>query len=120
MTRFAFRAAATLALTLSVAGCGGGGMFSGSNNQQTTRTQERRESTIWDLFSNNNDSNKVVAVVGDNPDRKEWASNPVPRENWHAAIFTAPHGCAWGANGDLYVQDWNKTGRLTKMERVKP
>ena len=62
MTRFAFRAAATLALTLSVAGCGGGGMFSGSNNQQTTRTQERRESTIWDLFSNNNDSNKVVAV----------------------------------------------------------
>lgn len=65
-------------------------------------------------------SNKVVAVVGDNPDRKEWASNPVPRENWHAAIFTAPHGCAWGANGDLYVQDWNKTGRLTKMERVKP
>ena len=62
MTRFAFRAAATLALTLSVAGCGGGGMFSGSNNQQTTRTQERRESTIWDLFSNNNDSNKAVAV----------------------------------------------------------
>ena len=62
MTRFAFRAAATLALTLSVAACGGGGMFSGSNNQQTTRTQERRESTIWDLFSNNNDSNKVVAV----------------------------------------------------------
>ena len=62
MTRFAFRAAATLALTLSVAGCGGGGMFGGSNNQQTTRTQERRESTIWDLFSNNNDSNKVVAV----------------------------------------------------------
>ena len=62
MTRFAFRAAATLALTLSVAGCGGGGMFGGSNNQQTTRTQERRESTIWDLFSNNNDSNKAVAV----------------------------------------------------------
>ena len=62
MTRFAFRAAATLALTLSVAACGGGGMFSGSNNQQTTRTQERRESTIWDLFSNNNDSNKAVAV----------------------------------------------------------
>lgn len=64
MTRFAFRAAATLALTMSVAACGGGGIFGGGNSQaqQQTRTAERRESTIWDLFGNNQDSNKVVAV----------------------------------------------------------
>lgn len=63
MTRFAFRAAATFALTLSVAACGGGGIFGGGNNQQQSqRTAEPRESTIWDLFGNNGDSNKVVAV----------------------------------------------------------
>ncbi|WBU60278.1 DUF3576 domain-containing protein [Paracoccus albus] len=64
MTRFAVRAAATLALTMSVAACGGGGIFGGGNSQaqQQTSTAERRESTIWDLFSNNRDSNKAVAV----------------------------------------------------------
>lgn len=62
MTRFAFRAAATLALTLSVAACSGGGIFGGGNNQQSQRQAEPRQSTIWDLFGNNNDSNKVVAV----------------------------------------------------------
>ena len=63
MTRFAFRAAATLALTMSVAACGGGGLFGGgAGNQQQSRTQEPRDSTIWDLFGNNSDSNKAVAV----------------------------------------------------------
>ena len=63
MTRFAFRAAATLALTLSVAACGGGGIFgTGTNQQQPQRTEEPRQSTVWDLFSNRSDSNKVVAV----------------------------------------------------------
>ena len=63
MTRFAFRAAATLALTLSVAACSGGGIFgTGTNQQQPQRTAEPRQSTVWDLFSNRSDSNKVVAV----------------------------------------------------------
>ena len=65
MTRFAFRAATTLALTLSLAACGGGGLFGGGDGgqaQQQTRTAERRESTIWDLFGNRGDSNKAVAV----------------------------------------------------------
>ncbi|WBU56793.1 DUF3576 domain-containing protein [Paracoccus sediminicola] len=62
MTRFAFRCAATLALTTSLAACGGGGIFGGGSNAQTDPTQERRQSTIWDLFGNNNDSNKAVAV----------------------------------------------------------
>ncbi|TKW66442.1 MAG: DUF3576 domain-containing protein [Paracoccus denitrificans] len=62
MTRFAFRAAASLALTLLVAACGGGGVFGGGNNQQSQNAAEPRESTIWDLFGNNRDSNKTVAV----------------------------------------------------------
>lgn len=63
-------------------------------------------------------TNQVVAVLGDNPNREEWAKNPIPREQWKAAIFTAPHGSDWDAQGNLYVQDWNTPGRLTKLERV--
>lgn len=63
MTRFAFRAAATLALTLSVAACGGGGgLFGGGAKSEQQARGEKRESTIWDLFGNKGDSNKVVAV----------------------------------------------------------
>lgn len=59
MTRFAFRAAATLALTLSVAACGGA---ASTQQQQSGTKAEPRRSTIWDLFGNKGDSNKVVAV----------------------------------------------------------
>ncbi|MDO5605470.1 MAG: DUF3576 domain-containing protein [Paracoccus sp. (in: a-proteobacteria)] len=64
MTRFALRATAILVLGLSVAGCGGGGIFGtgGSQAQQTRPEAQRRQSTIWDLFSNRQDPNKVVAV----------------------------------------------------------
>ena len=35
-------------------------------------------------------------------------------------VFTAPHGLCFDAEGNLYVMDWNKTGRLTKLVRVDP
>ena len=31
--------------------------------------------------------------------------------------FTAPHGLGFTENGDLYVQDWNQTGRVTKLRK---
>ena len=34
--------------------------------------------------------------------------------------FTSPHGCAWDHDGNLYVEDWNVLGRVTKLKRVKP
>ncbi|HUR39476.1 MAG TPA: hypothetical protein VM222_08275, partial [Planctomycetota bacterium] len=33
--------------------------------------------------------------------------------------FTAPHGACWDSKGDLYVEDWNKSGRVNKLKRVK-
>ena len=60
-------------------------------------------------------SNKVVAVLGDNPDKSQWAKFDVAPESWKPGIFTAPHGVSFDAAGNLYVQDWNKTGRVTKL-----
>ena len=58
-----------------------------------------------------------VAFLGDNPDRKQWANFGVGVKDQKPGIFTAPHGLAFASNGDLYVQDWNQTGRVTKLRK---
>ena len=59
----------------------------------------------------------LVAHVGDNPDKSQWANNGVPPSAWENGVFTAPHGCCLDKDGNLYVSDWNATGRLSKIER---
>jgi hypothetical protein len=60
-------------------------------------------------------NNKVISVLGDNPDKGQWAKFDVPVDAWKVGIFTAPHGLTYDKDGNLYVQDWNKTGRVTKL-----
>lgn len=60
---------------------------------------------------------KIVATLGDNPDKKQWATNRVPVADFQDGIFTAPHGLSFDASGNLYVQDWNLNGRLSKLVR---
>lgn len=60
-------------------------------------------------------SGAPVAFLGDNPDTAQWANFKVEPGQQREGIFTAPHGIAFDANGDLYVQDWNLTGRVTKL-----
>ena len=62
-------------------------------------------------------SGTPLAFLGDNPDRKQWANFQVDPKHQHLGIFTAPHGIAFAENGDLYVQDWNATGRVTKLRK---
>lgn len=59
-----------------------------------------------------------VAFLGDNPDAKQWANFGVPQDAWKDGLFTAPHGLSYDAAGNLYVQDWNATGRVTKLRKV--
>lgn len=60
----------------------------------------------------------IVATLGDNPDRKQWAQFKLAPEHWRDGIFIAPHGVAFDAAGNLFVQDWNFTGRFTKLQRA--
>lgn len=65
--RRAARPILVVGLALSVAACGGsggkGGLFGlGPSEHDKRPVNERRESTIWDLFSNRDTSNQQVAV----------------------------------------------------------
>jgi hypothetical protein len=64
-------------------------------------------------------SNTIMAVLGYNPDPAKRANYNVPQEQWIEGIFSGTHGSSWDRYGNLYVQDWNASGRIMKLVRVK-
>ncbi|MBK1830252.1 hypothetical protein JIN77_05925 [Verrucomicrobiaceae bacterium R5-34] len=58
---------------------------------------------------------KQVSVLGDNPNKKQWANFRVAPKDQKVGIFTAPHGLSFDQAGNLYVQDWNTSGRVSKL-----
>jgi DNA-binding beta-propeller fold protein YncE len=58
---------------------------------------------------------KEVSILGDNPVVGQRANYRVAPDAWRSGIFTAPHGLSWDLKGNLIVQDWNNTGRLTML-----
>jgi len=58
-----------------------------------------------------------VAFLGDQPDKKLWAKKPIPENQLYDGLFTSPHGLSWDNDGNIIVQDWNVTGRVTKLKR---
>jgi hypothetical protein len=64
-------------------------------------------------------SNTIMAVLGHNADPAARANYGIPQEQWKEGIFSGTHGSYWDADGNLYVQDWNVSGRLMKLARVK-
>jgi hypothetical protein len=65
-------------------------------------------------------NNTIMAVLGHNPDPATRVNFNVPQEQWKEGIFSGTHGSYWDKEGNLYVQDWNVSGRLMKLVRVKP
>lgn len=63
-------------------------------------------------------NNKLVAALGDNPEPKQRANFNVPVADWKEGIFNAPHGISYDKDGNLYVMDWNASGRVTRMNKV--
>ena len=64
-------------------------------------------------------SNNIVAHLGDNPNPKLNGNFRAPVESWKDGIFTAPHGACWDSKGNMYVEDWNQTGRVNKLKRIQ-
>ena len=58
---------------------------------------------------------KVVAALLDNPNEKQWATNGVPAHQLHDNAFSAPHGIKWGPQGQIYVSEYSKVGRLIAL-----
>ena len=64
-------------------------------------------------------TNTIIAVLGHNPDRRRGSSFGIKQEQWVEGHFSGTHGSCWDAEGNLYVQDWNVSGRIMKLVRVK-
>jgi hypothetical protein len=66
------------------------------------------------------DQNNVpVAFIGDNPQRSQWANYTLSPSDIAPTVFSAAHGCYIDNNANIYVSDWNRTGRLTKLTRTQ-
>ncbi|WP_422927160.1 6-bladed beta-propeller [Singulisphaera sp. PoT] len=63
--------------------------------------------------------NVIAAVLGYNADPAKGGNFNVPQDQWIEGIFSGTHGSAWDKDGNLYVQDWNVSGRIMKLVRVK-
>jgi hypothetical protein len=64
-------------------------------------------------------SNTIIAVLGHNSDPAKRVNFNVPQEQWIEGIFSGTHGSSWDKDGNLYIEDWNVSGRIMKLVRVK-
>ncbi len=64
-------------------------------------------------------SNTIVAVLGYNADLAKRGNFNVPQPEWIEGVFSGTHGSSWDKDGNLYIQDWNVSGRIMKLIRVK-
>lgn len=62
--------------------------------------------------------NVPVAFLGDNSQKTQWAKYDVDPATIAPAIFTAAHGCYIDQNANVYISDWNKSGRITKLSKI--
>src|SRR5262249_29762310 len=59
---------------------------------------------------------KVVAVLGTNNTADEIGINTTDPAKWRPGVMTAPHGVAFNDKGDLFVSEFNLSGRVHKFE----
>jgi hypothetical protein len=61
--------------------------------------------------------NAPVAFLGDNPKKTQWANYQLQPNEIGTAFFSAAHGCHIDQQANIYISDWNHTGRVTKLVR---
>ena len=64
-------------------------------------------------------NNTIMSVLGFNADPALGGNYGIPQDKWVEGVFSGTHGSYWDKEGNLYVQDWNVSGRLMKLVRVK-
>lgn len=62
--------------------------------------------------------NAPVAFLGDNPLTSQWANYQIDPGQVARANFSAAHGCYIDSGANIYVSDWNHTGRITRLVRA--
>ncbi|HEX3355645.1 MAG TPA: hypothetical protein VHS31_01595, partial [Tepidisphaeraceae bacterium] len=66
-----------------------------------------------------NKNNELITHLGDNPGIEKAEGWPnLPKETWQPGKFIAPHSACWDQKGDLYVTEWIRIGRITKLRHV--
>jgi hypothetical protein len=63
--------------------------------------------------------NAAIAFLGDNPQKTQWANYSLRPGDIAPAVFSAAHGCHVDQDANVYISDWNQSGRVTKLVRVK-
>ncbi len=61
--------------------------------------------------------NTPVAFLGDNPQKDQWANYKLQPGEIATTVFSAAHGCHIDQQANIYVSDWNHTGRVTRLAR---
>lgn len=64
--------------------------------------------------------NQVVARLGDDVQRVTKSKVKIREDEsqWVAGKFVHPHDACFDAEGNIYVAEWVKTGRITKLTKV--
>jgi hypothetical protein len=57
--------------------------------------------------------------LGDNPQKPQWANYEVHPSDVKAGVFSAAHGCFIDSDANIFVSDWNHTGRVTKLAKYR-
>jgi hypothetical protein len=61
--------------------------------------------------------NVPIAFLGDNPQKPQWANYELDPRDIKAGVFSAAHGCFIDSDENIFVSDWNHTGRVTKLAK---
>ena len=62
---------------------------------------------------------KIYAQVGGNSKKDEIGTNRTPPTKWREGIVTAPHGITCNTKGDIFVAEWNISGRVHRFNHVQ-